>query len=123
MVIELALRQTSGLTSILIPGPEVICGWDHNKSDEGREEIKKRVAAVIVLELLPGHFVAALGSPFFSTAAILPLLAKCVRVDRPLASQLAFSRDSSDHRCTWCTPAQCGLPSSSWVSSAAPDRY
>lgn len=69
---QLAPSQTSGLTSILIPGPDVICGWDHNESNEGRQEIEERIAVVIILELLPGHFVAAPGSPFFSAAALPP---------------------------------------------------
>lgn len=56
-----------GLTSVLVPRPEVVCGRDHYQSHEGREEIEKCVPAVIVLELLAGHFVATRGSPLVSS--------------------------------------------------------
>lgn len=98
----------------MIPRPEVICGRDYNESDEGREKIEKCVAAVVILELLAGHFVAALGTPFcfFSTAALPPSEPMRLDLTAPLASQLASRESSPMHRCTWCTHAQCGLSSS-----------
>lgn len=60
-----------GLTRILIPGPEVIGGWDYYQTHKGREEIEKGVATVVVLKLLSSHFAAALNPDFFSRFAAL----------------------------------------------------
>lgn len=96
---ELAASPTSGLTSILIPGPQVVCGGDHDQSDEGREEVEEGVSAVVVLELLAGHSAAALGP---SPPLRFPPQAQCVRLGT-VSEQLAVS---FDRRCTWFTPAQ-----------------
>lgn len=45
----------AGLTGILVSGPEVVCGRDHDEPHEGGEEVEEGVPAVIVLELLPRH--------------------------------------------------------------------
>lgn len=45
----------AGLTGILISGPEVVCGRNHDEPHEGGEEVEEGVPAVIVLELLSRH--------------------------------------------------------------------
>lgn len=43
------------LTGVLVPRPQVVGGGDDDEPHEAGEEVEERVAAVVVLELLPRH--------------------------------------------------------------------
>lgn len=48
-------RGGEALTGVLVPRPQVVGGGDDDEGYEAGEEVEESVAAVIVLELLPGH--------------------------------------------------------------------
>lgn len=43
------------LTGVLVARPQVVGGGDDDEPHEAGEEVEERVAAVVVLELLPRH--------------------------------------------------------------------
>lgn len=47
--------QGRRLTGVLVPRPQVVGGGDDDEPHEAGEEVEERVAAVVVLELLPRH--------------------------------------------------------------------
>lgn len=51
------------LTGVLVPRPQVVGGGDDDEPHEAGEEVEERVAAVVVLELLPRHDRAGRPSP------------------------------------------------------------
>lgn len=60
------------MLGILVSGPEVVCGRDHDEPHEGGEEVEEGVPAVIVLELLPRHGTPRLRLPRLTAATTAP---------------------------------------------------